>query len=830
MASTSGTVVTSPEQKQRSLTLTWSQTSQSIPNNTTTISWTLKGSGSDSIYYYVTCRRIKVTINGTQAWYHAGEIDVNNQEVIATGTFDVPHNADGTKTFTIAVEAAIYEVAVNSTGSGSWTLATIPRYASVSQSVSSKTETTITMAWSSDSTVDYIWYKIGSGSWNGIDVADGKSGTYTITGRSANTAYMIYTRVRRKDSQLTTDSSGLSVTTYSYPYASSMPNFNIGNDVTITVYNPLSRSITLRMKGADNSTIASKTLSGTSVKGFNTTAIQTALYASIPNSASGTYKIECVYASQTQTRTGGTYTALAANCKPSIASASYVDENASTVAITGDASKIVRTLSQVTFTGSSCAAQKSASVSSVSVSVNGSTYAMTLSGETATKTGVTINSGTNVTAVITVTDSRGFTASASVTVTMINWQLPTGIISLKRHDNYYSETDIKCDATWTSVGSNTCTITYQCRVQGTESWTITGTLADNVTSEITLDNQYAWDVWIVLTDSFGGTTTYKLQLSRGMPIAFFDRLRNSMGLNCFPSADNALDVNGNALLVEEDRIGIGGAASAANLLELASNWKLNPRGGIIGYKNVFHNEARLTTAGWYTVLVFNAQTDGQRRFSYSCVIDFNITRVYSYDNNETYHVKFLGSYNNLQFIEEDGVVNVQCIDGIRYTHDGNTGYFQIHYNGSRPNDVIVDCVVYGANTILPLFSVGNLASGSGTSVVESTLSVLASVDTSPNYVKFGNGLMVQWGETSQQCTLSQIASSGIYYGYYDVSFPAAFLNNYYVVSGVSQYSTGHIVPIGFASRSTTSFRPHIYDFYPRSGQIRVAWQAIGRWK
>lgn len=547
MASTSGTVVTSPEQHQRSLTLTWSQTSQSIANNTTTISWTLKGSGSDSIYYYVTCRKIKVTINGTQAWYNAGEIDVNNQQTIATGTFDVPHNADGTKTLTIAVEASIYEVNINSSGSGSWTLATIPRYATVTQSLSSKTETSITMAWSSDSTCDYVWYKIGSGSWTGIAISAAKSGTYTITGRSANTAYTIYTRVRRKDSQLTTDSTGLSVTTYQYPYANSMPNFTIGNDVTIGIYNPLGRTVTLKMLAADDTTIATKTVTGTSVNGFNTSTMQTLLYNSIPSATSGTYKISCTYSSQTQTKTGGTYSVNASQCKPSIASATYVDANASTVAITGDSSKIVRTLSQVTFTGSSCAAQKGASVSSVSVSVNGLSYAMTLSGgavKTATKTGVTINSGSNVTATITVTDSRGYTASASVTVKMVNWQLPTGIISLKRHDNYYSDVDLKCDASWTSIGSNTCTITYKCRIVGSGSWTVTGTLSDNVTVTITLDNQSAWEVWVILTDSFGGTTTYKLQLSRGMPIAFFDRLKSSVGINCFPQSGGSLELGG----------------------------------------------------------------------------------------------------------------------------------------------------------------------------------------------------------------------------------------------------------------------------------------------
>lgn len=583
MASTSGTVVTSPEQHQRSLTLTWSQISQSIANNTTTISWTLKGSGSDSIYYYVTCRKIKVTINGTQAWYNAGDIDVNNQQTIATGTFDVPHNNDGTKTFTIAVEAAIYEVSVNSSGSGSWTLATIPRYPTVTQSVSSKTETSITMAWTSDSVCDYIWYKVDSGSWVGIDIADGSSGSYMITGLSANTTYSIITSVRRKDSQLYTNSSAMSVKTYQYPYANSMPDFTIGNDVTIGIYNPLGRTVTLKMLAADDTTIATKSVSGTSVKGFNTSTMQTLLYNSIPSATSGTYKISCTYSSQTQTKTGGKYSVNASQCKPSIASATYVDANATTVAITGDSSKIVRTLSQVTFTGSSCAAQKGASVSSVSVSVNGSDYAMTLSGglvKTATKTGVTINSGSNVTATITVTDSRGYTASASVTVKMVNWQLPTGIITLKRHDNYYSETDLKCDASWTSVGSNTCTITYKCRIVGSGSWTVTGTLTDNVAVTITLDNQYQWDVWITLTDSFGGTTTYKLKLSRGMPIEFFDRLKSSVGINSFPQYDGSLEV-GNALVAEIDRIGVGGRAGSSNVLELLSGWGLKIGGGIV---------------------------------------------------------------------------------------------------------------------------------------------------------------------------------------------------------------------------------------------------------
>ena len=99
--------------------------------------------------------------------------------------------------------------------SGELKLTDIPRYATSVQSLKSKTSSSITMNWSSDNTIDYILYSTNNGSsWTGINVTDGKSGSYTISGLSANTTYKIKTRVRRKDSQVTTDSSALSVTTY----------------------------------------------------------------------------------------------------------------------------------------------------------------------------------------------------------------------------------------------------------------------------------------------------------------------------------------------------------------------------------------------------------------------------------------------------------------------------------------------------------------------------------------------------------------------------------------------------------------------------------------
>jgi hypothetical protein len=65
---------------------------------------------------------------------------------------------------------------------------------------------------------------------------------------------------------------------------------------------------------------------------------------------------------------------------------------------------------------------------------------------------------------------------------------------------------------------------------------------------VTIDNTYAWDFQITLTDRFGGTTLYNVSVARGMPIAIFDRIRESVGVNCFPADDRSLEVNGINLL------------------------------------------------------------------------------------------------------------------------------------------------------------------------------------------------------------------------------------------------------------------------------------------
>lgn len=110
----------------RYLNFSWQQTSQSIANNTTTISWTLKGAGQGEVGYY-TSGNFKVVIDGTTVYSSSTRIDLYNGTVVASGTKTFTHNADGTQTFAVSVEAGIYTVAVNCSGSATFTLNTIAR-------------------------------------------------------------------------------------------------------------------------------------------------------------------------------------------------------------------------------------------------------------------------------------------------------------------------------------------------------------------------------------------------------------------------------------------------------------------------------------------------------------------------------------------------------------------------------------------------------------------------------------------------------------------------------------------------------------------------------
>ena len=332
-----------------------------------------------------------------------------------------------------------------------------------------------------------------------------------------------------------------------------MPDFTLGNTLRIEIYNPTGHNIRVNLKDRNGTTVATVSGAGTSATffqaGIDWTSAIAALYASIPSAMSANYRVEVITEPLTdahsEIRTGGLYQVDQAASVPVIGSLTYADSSAA-AAITGDSSQIVQNISTPLFTATGLAAVNGASLAACEISVNGSTYSETPAATTNIQAG-TVNAAANIIATLTVTDSRGLTATDTVEVQMVPWSNPTGIISVARQQNFYTATDVKVDADYTQVGSSTVTITLTgdaVPITGkTTPAQVTATIPDNVTTVVNFDNEFEWNITITLVDSFGGTTTYiGIHLGRGIPINFTDRILRSYAVNGFPTHENSIEV------------------------------------------------------------------------------------------------------------------------------------------------------------------------------------------------------------------------------------------------------------------------------------------------
>lgn len=536
---TSGSIYSSYARSTR-YRVDWERTDYSIAENWSKIKWTLYLESGN--YWYSNAVVIdSIYINGTKVlgstkWsnYYVGTYE------LTSGTLTIYHKADGTKSFSISLRGSFYEEGSVS-GSGTFTLNTIPRYATAAQSLASKTETSMAMNWSSDSTIDYVWYSIDDGkSWNAVGSVDQSSGSYSISGLSPGTTYKVKTRLRRKDSQLTTDSSASSIATYAWPYCSAAPAFEIGKEASLTIYNPLARNVLVTVKASDGTVLVETTTTGTSIK--VPASVADTLYQSIPNAKSGTYTVTVVYSGHTNDTTG-TYSAGAA-AAPVISGATYEDKDTAIVAITEDPSKIIPGRSKLTFNALGLSAKYYSSLSAVSLNVNGTNYPMTISGSTASVSDIVVNSTSQISAIITVTDSRGLTSSLNLALDIVEYQPPTMTARAQRISGYYSETEITPTTNYTYIGTNTVVIRLQARKVSETAYTVDQTIGPSGTSIVALDNTSPWFLHFTITDSLGGSSIFEMTIGKGLPLFYFDIKRQSVSVGKFPEHDDCFEVDG----------------------------------------------------------------------------------------------------------------------------------------------------------------------------------------------------------------------------------------------------------------------------------------------
>lgn len=276
--------ITTNEKEGRSITLSWSQSSQSIENNTTTIAWKLTGSGGSSTTSWVMSGAFKAVINGKTVYSSDTRIQLKKNQVIASGSTTITHNADGTKSFSLSCEAGVYTYAVSVTASGTHTLNTIPRASSVSATnVNMGSAATITISRASSSFTHTLTYKFGNStgtittktsstsvSWTpplslASQIPSAISGTCTITCDT----YSGNTKVGSKTCTHT-----LSVPASVKPTITSISATRVDGDVPSSwgIYVQNKSKVTLTINGAAGSygsTISSYSING---GGFSSTA------------------------------------------------------------------------------------------------------------------------------------------------------------------------------------------------------------------------------------------------------------------------------------------------------------------------------------------------------------------------------------------------------------------------------------------------------------------------------------------------------------------------------------------------------------------------------
>lgn len=374
----------------------------------------------------------------------------------------------------------------------------ITTYKAPTHSLKSKTETSIVMNWSADSTIDYIWYSKDNGTnWTGVDVTDGTSGTYTISGLSANTSYNVKTRLRRKATQTTYDCSAISITTYNYPHVTTVTTSNliIGNSQKLTLYNPLSRTVTVKMNkdSTSGTQLYSGTTNSTSIT-FTPTA--STLYASIPSSKSAKCVYSVVYSTSTKTTNQYTYSINEANCIPIFNNFTYADVDTTITSLTGNNQLLVNNNSNCQFTISTtdkATAKNSASIvkykcewGSKSTEVNYSSTANVTA---------RVDDSTGNTLKVTAIDSRGLSASVTKTITNIAYvNAVVNEVTPERKNGIDVETYLKLKLTlWNGNWKNGSDTAYNnqlkyvgYRVYDGSSWTsyfdITSTVKTNMSS------------------------------------------------------------------------------------------------------------------------------------------------------------------------------------------------------------------------------------------------------------------------------------------------------------------------------------------------------------
>lgn len=476
-------------------TFEWSRTGYDSTKNEHYISYTLKAHNTAGKYRTVYAK--KLVVNGTTVFEHAGTSGngipyYDGNEVISGNAIIKSSNDYGDGSFSASFEAGVGQYpSTNCSGSNSWNLDRIPRYAYFSKHwIHATTPNSVQVLYRPDRTISAAQYSLNGGAWTNLSVISGSwnsSGNdviYQVGNLSPNTNYRIETRIQYAGG-LWTYTGQVAFTTNDIARIKTASNFNIGDSPSIT-YSAAPNGSTLRayLERIDkqggtriDDISASKTVTGTSCS-FSYTASD--LYSKVPNSNSGWCRFCLVTVCN-----GKEYWSsidkqfFVTNSNPTFENFDYIDTNSKTTALTGNNQILVNKYSNIKATISTenkAVAKNSATMKSYKLTCGTKNISKDYSSTAGVE--LSLNNIDSSTITVYATDSRGNTTSKSKTATYKNYSelAITKLIATRQQNGVGSNVLLEFEGTYwsNSFGAVTNAISqciYKYKLASSSEWT-----------------------------------------------------------------------------------------------------------------------------------------------------------------------------------------------------------------------------------------------------------------------------------------------------------------------------------------------------------------------
>lgn len=524
-----------------------------------------------------------ISINGVSETYTAPAINDYSsgwkKKLLKTKTVRVSHNADGTKSGVVLSASWRFSgtysgVSIGTiTASATVTLNSIDRTPpTVSCTVSNITANGFRISAASSATADQWFYSLDNGGSSTLfSSTAGTSASITLSNLSPNTTYYVRALARKKSNQVYGESGTITVKTLGGAVLLSCGSFSadatsISLSLRVTVYNAAyTNYITIKNGSTTYLSLAGRVWSaGTAYRTITLTASErTTLLNAMASVKSFTATIELVTKSgSTQIGSASTCTCTIrtsqANSGPSISGFTFADSYSTTIAITDNDQVLIQDYSRLTVTPGTAAARNGASIVSYSAVCSGVTKSNT--------TGAALSLGTIGTSgtrdiTLTVTDSRGYTASVTQSVTVVPYSKPrVSSVSLRRTNDIETEMQLVFNGSISPItvdGTQKNSLLYaryRYKLTSASSYNSYTNILGSVTATSSsfsfsnlelcnLDSESSYDFHLQIRDQLNSLTSLDLYfvVSQGTPLV---ALRKKMvGINT-PNPEAALHVVG----------------------------------------------------------------------------------------------------------------------------------------------------------------------------------------------------------------------------------------------------------------------------------------------